>query len=228
MSANKIIIYVCLIFLYLGLSKSLSPSELGISYVTNEESLSELIRGAPLSVILTDTHATGFIIKTHYHKYRVVYGFQTYEELIVRVSRNFMLEHTNHIGLSIMQRNSDNVSSFSALPPGSVFIGDRSFGTWQYNKSTKMKEWKFHRAYRYLPKYLGIQDLVITEKFYDQVKLAKKEGKKFLGFNDEFGLQGSLTKKAFPSYFAKENKKTLDIKEYLKNYLKKNFYSTTR
>lgn len=228
MSANKIIIYVCLIFLYLGLSKSLSPSELGISYVTNEESLSELIRGAPLSVILTDTHATGFIIKTHYHKYRVVYGFQTYEELIVRVSRNFMLQHQEHIGLSIMHRNSENIADFTPLPPGSVFIGDRSFGNWQYNKSTKMKEWRFHRAYRYLPKYLGIEDLDITEKFYDRIKVAEKNQQAFLGFNDEFGIDGKITKKSFPSFFAKENKATMDIKEYLKNYFKKNFYTTTR
>ena len=72
MNLNKIIIYSLLLLTYLGLSKSLSPSEFGISYVFNEESLSSMIKGAPVSVILVDTHSTGFIIKTYYQKYKVV------------------------------------------------------------------------------------------------------------------------------------------------------------
>lgn len=228
MNANKIILYVILIFLYLGLSKSLSPSELGISYVNNQESLAELVRGAPLSVILTDTHSTGFIIKTYYHKYRIVYGFQTYEELIVRVSRSFMAEHLKSIGMSIMRRDSDNNNNFTVLPPGSVFIGDRSFGNWQYDKNSKQKSWKFHRAYRHLPRYLGIQEFTITEKFFNEVSSAKKAGSTFLGFNDEFGVDGSITKKSFPNYFNKKEKSQIDIKEYLKNYFKRNFYSTKK
>lgn len=228
MNANKVILYVLLIFLYLGLSKSLSPSELGISYVNNQDSLAQLVRGAPLSVILVDTHSTGFIIKTYYHKYRVIYGFQTYEELIVRISRSFMTEHKENIGLSIMRRDSNSNDDFTILPPGSVFIGDKSFGTWEYNKASKKKNWKFHRAYRYLPRYLGIEKFAITEKFYERVLLAQKESKPFFGFNDEFGIEGALTKESFPSYFNKKNRSNTDLKEYLKNYFKKNFYSTRR
>jgi hypothetical protein len=85
MKLNKIVIYILLLLVYLGLSKSLSPSEYGVNYVHNTESLSKLIGAGPVSVILTDIHSTGFIIKTYYHKYKVVYGFQYYEEIISRV-----------------------------------------------------------------------------------------------------------------------------------------------
>ncbi len=103
MSLNRALVFLAMLITYLGLSKSLSPSEFGISYVFNEESLSKLVSGSPVSLILTDTHSTGFIIKTYYHKYKVVYGFQTYDELIVRTSRAFTLKHAEDIGMSIFQ-----------------------------------------------------------------------------------------------------------------------------
>ena len=53
---NRIIVYCFLLLLYLTLSKSLSPSELGINYLNNKESLSTLVPGSPVSVILTDVH----------------------------------------------------------------------------------------------------------------------------------------------------------------------------
>ncbi|MEX1100050.1 MAG: hypothetical protein WEB87_06470, partial [Bacteriovoracaceae bacterium] len=131
MNMNKALLYCALLLAYLGLSKSLSPSEFGISYVFNEESLSKLITGAPVSVILIDTHSTGFIIKTYYQKYKVVYGFQTYEEIIVRTSGTFNAKHAKHIGMSIFRRTESLEESFTPLPPGSVFIGNRDFGRWK-------------------------------------------------------------------------------------------------
>ena len=225
MNANKVIIYVSLIFLYLGLSKSLSPSELGISYVNNQKSLSEIVRGQPLSVVLVDVHSTGFIIKTYYHKYRIVYGFQTYEELIVRVSRNFMQKNMNNIGLSIMNRNNNGEVNFTPLPPGSVFIGDTRFGRWVRNKNNDEVKWIFHHAYRFLPKYLGIQDFKITFKFFEEISQSISNNKEFYGFNDEFGNKGEITKKYFPSFFKKKKANTDDLKLYMKNYFKRNFYS---
>jgi hypothetical protein len=225
MSANKVIIYVTLIFLYLGLSKSLSPSELGISYVNNQKSLSEIVRGQPLSVILIDVHSTGFIIKTYYHKYRIVYGFQTYEELIVRVSRSFMQKNLDNIGLSLMSRNNEGELNFTPLPPGSVFIGDTRFGRWNKIKGSDELKWTFHHAYRFLPKYLGLKDFKITYKFFEEIGRSINDHKAFYGFNDEFGAKGDITKKSFPSFFTKKKANTDDLKEYMKNYLKKNFYT---
>lgn len=222
MSLNRILIYCALLLTYLGLSKSLSPSEFGISYVFNEESLSKLVGGSPVSVILTDTHSTGFIIKTHYQKYKVVYGFQTYDELIVRTSRSFALATQNYIGMSIFRRTEELQESFTPLPPGSVFIGDRDFGRWI--NSSVGKVWQFYRAYRYLPQYLGIEKFKPTFSFYQEVIKAERENKPFYGFNDEFGLNGSITQEEFPAYFKKDRSQDINLKDYFADFLKKNFY----
>lgn len=223
MNLNKALVYIALLLTYLGLSKSLSPSEFGISYVFNEESLSKLVSGAPVSVILVDTHSTGFIIKTYYQKFKVVYGFQTYDELIVRTSRNFTARHANNIGMSIFRRNEELEESFTPLPPGSVFIGDRDFGRWR-DSAQYGKVWQFYRAYRYLPQYLGLEDFPATYKFYQEIQKRQRENKPFYGFNDEFGTSGSVTKEVFPAYFKKRRGEDINLREYFGDFLKKNFY----
>jgi len=219
---NKLIIYIVLVLVYLGLSKSLSPSEFGVNYVFNQESLSKLIGAGPASVILTDTHSTGFIIKTYYHKYKVVYGFQSYEEIIVRTSSQFSTKHKNHIGLSIFRRFEDNKIDITPLPPGSIFIGDRNFGSWKKNRLGS-KTWTFYRVYRHLPNYLGWGEFKPTYKFYQEILIRMNNSKEFYGFNDEFGVKGEITRQYFTSYFQRSRDKKINFKNFFKDYLKRNF-----
>ena len=129
----KFFLYTVLIILYLGLAKALSPSEHGVQYLQNERGFSKLIKGNQSTVILVDTHATGFLIKTYYQKYRVISGYDSVEELIVRTSKEFAKKNLNHIGLSLY-RKSDEAEEFLPLPPGSLYIGNREFGDWKTNK----------------------------------------------------------------------------------------------
>lgn len=220
---NKFIVYGIILLTYLGLSKSLSPSEFGIKYINTTQGLSELIPGAPVSVILTDIHSTGFLIKTYYHKYKVVYGFQSYEELIVRTSRGYTEKQKEFLGMSIFRRyKTDNKEDITPLPPGSIFIGDKNFGRWE-KTSTTNKVWKFFRVYRQLPKYLGWENFVPTLKIHNNLKIYQNQQKPFFGSNDEFGLNGSITKKAFPKYFERQKPKKHNLNNIIKNYFKENF-----
>jgi len=223
MNMNKILIYTLLVLCYLGLSKAFSPSEFGINYVLNEESLEKLITTAPVSVILIDVHSTGFLIKTYYHKYKLVHGFQTFEELIVRTSSAFKEKNKENIGMSIFRRyEKNNRTETNPLPPGALFIGDKNFGSW-VNQDSGDKRWEFYRVYRYIPKYLGWIDFKPTYKFYQKLLLHKNQNKPFYGFNDEFGVNGSLTKKAFPNYFKRHLPKEINMKRFIKDYFKENF-----
>jgi hypothetical protein len=221
---NKVIVYVVLIIIYLGLSKSFSPSEFGINYVLNEKSLAEMIKGKPVTVILSDMHSSGFIIKTYYHKYKVIHGFQTYEELIVRTSRGFSKKHKNHIGLSIFRRyDDDRDEDFTPLPPGLLFVGDRKFGTWKFADSGD-KVWSFYRVYRNLPTYLGWGKFRINETFYKKAQYHITQKKPYYGLNNEFGLNGEVTKKAFKQFFERQVPQKVNFKDFFRDYLRQNFY----
>jgi hypothetical protein len=222
MNMNKIIIYIILVLLYLGLSKSLSPSEYGVNYVFNEQTLEKVIGPGPVSVILIDIHSTGFIIKTYYHKYKVVYAFQGYEEIIARTSSSYSSKHTKNIGLSVFRRYEDGKTNHTPLPPGSIFIGDRNFGSWYKNRNGE-KIWKFYRAYRHLPSYLGWGKFKPSYRFYQEIQVRMNKEQSFFGFNDEFGIKGELTKSFFPNYFKRQTEKNIDFKKFFNDYLKKNF-----
>lgn len=219
---NKVIIYILLVLAYLGLSKSLSPSELGVNYVFNEKGLEKLIGNGPVSVILTDVHSTGFIIKTYYHKYKIVYGFQSYDELITRISSQFKSKHNKNIGLSILRRYEDGNVDHTPLPPGSIFIGDKNFGTWKTKNENK--SWHFYRVYRHIPIFLGWIDFRPSYTFFQEIQNRIKDQKSFYGFNDEFGIKGSITKQSFPNYFSKlKGNRGINYKEFFNDYLNNNF-----
>lgn len=223
MNINKIVLYIIVILLYLGLSKSFSPSEFGINYVLNSQSLSKMVQGSPVTIILTDMHSTGFLIKTYYHKYKVVYGLQSVEEVIVRTSGNFMQQHKNHLGMSIFRRYENALEEeFSALPPGSLFIGDRSFGEWILDNSGE-KVWRFYRPYRNIPNYLGLNDFKATYKLYQQISLYRNQKKDFHGLKNEFGLNGAITLKSFPRYFERQKPEEINFKKFILDYFKENF-----
>jgi hypothetical protein len=220
---NKALIYIILVIVYLGLSKSFSPSEFGINYVLNEKSLAQLIKGKPVTVVLADMHSTGFIIKTYYHKYKVIYGFQSIEEIIVRTSRGFSQKHQAHIGLSIFRRQENADEDFTPLPPGILFVGDKRFGRWKLSDSGD-KTWHFYRVYRNLPSYLGWGDFRPTQDFLKKAQYHITQKKPYFGLNQEFGTGGSLTRESFSQYFKRETPQKINLKDFFSDYFRQNFY----
>lgn len=224
---NRVITYFFLLLLYLTLSKSLSPSDLSLNYINDQSNLDTLIVGSPVSAILADIHSTGFIIKTYYLKLKVIYPLRAYEEIILRTSRAFKEKMTPFIGLSIYERNTteDEEQSYTPLPPGSVFIGNLKLGRWrQHNSGDRL--WRFFRVYRHLPKILGWGDFRPNYSFYSKIKIYKKQQKPFFGLNNEFGIDGKITKTYFSNYFERQKEQRIDFKSFITNYFQNNFIKT--
>ena len=223
---NKFIIYFILLLVYLTLSKSLSPSDLSLSYVNNEKALDDVVIGEPVTAILTDIHSTGFIIKTYYLKLKVVYALKSYEEVIVRTSRSFKEKYEPFIGMAIFRRASDEeIANYTPLPPGTVFIGDTDLGRWILHPSGE-KVWRFFRVYRQLPIYLGWGEFLPTYSFYSKANIYQGQDKAFFGLNEEFGPRGKVTQKQFPNYFERKKEQSIDFKKFFTNYFQNNFIQT--
>lgn len=218
---QKLFLYFTLIIFYLGLSKALSPTELGMDYVPNERGLSKVIPGQNVSVILTDTHATGFLIKTYYQKYRLVHGFQGVEEMIVRTSRDFAIKNRGNIGMSLFRRQ-EGTEETLPMPPGVTYVGNRGYGEWRSDKKGIMR-WRFYRAYKNLPRYLGWGRWRPDVSFHEDYISFRERKKTYYGKNNEFGTKGTITKVNFPNFFKPERQQKVDLKSLLLRYLKENF-----
>ncbi|MBD66445.1 MAG: hypothetical protein CME62_14635 [Halobacteriovoraceae bacterium] len=218
---NRIIVYGLILLAYLILSKSLSPFEFGISYVKDQNELSKLIKGAPVTAILTDVHTTGFAIKTYYLKFKIVYGFESYEELVIRSSSAFSEKLSPFLGLSVFSRTKSGEESMVPLIPGSIFVGDKTYGSWKNQGDKKL--WRFFRVYRQIPVYLGWGDYTPSFEDFNKMEMNRQQNTPYFGDTKLFGLEGELTQKSFPDYFARKNKKTLTWQEFLENYFNENF-----
>jgi hypothetical protein len=217
----KFFLYFILMLAYLGLAKALSPSEIGVQYLQNEKGFSNLVKSPNATLILVDTHATGFLIKTYYQKYRMVAGFDIVEEIIVRTNREFAKRNLPNIGLSVYRRIDGN-EEYLPLPPGSSFVGVHAYGDWHLNKTGKLV-WSFHRPFKNFPRYLGWGKFRPDQEFFTELKSSISMGRPFYGIHEEFGPNGNITQKSFPHFFQNERMKKIDMKALMIEYLKENF-----
>ncbi len=217
----KFFLYTILVIIYLGLAKTLSPSEIGVQYLQNERGFSKIVPGEEATLILVDTHATGFLIKTYYQKYRLISTMDTVEEIIVRTSREFAKRNMKFIGLSIYRRNHEK-EEFLPQAPGSLYVGNREYGEWRENKKGVLK-WRFAKAFKNYPNYLGWGKFRPTQEFADGYKNSATTNKPYFGLKHEFGPEGRITRENFPHFFKDERMKKVDMKTLLIDYFKENF-----
>ena len=212
---NKFSLYVLLILLYLGISKSFSPSEKRTIYIPNANAYSNIFKGSPLSVILESEFSTGAMIKTYHHRYKVIHAFKSPQKLNIRVDKDFYLKNSKNIGMSLFRRYENGNSSIVPMPPGSIYIGSPAYGTWRTSKSGE-KVWRFHRTYKNFPKIFLWGNFVPTNKFYRRMLILDKAQAPFYGLNSEFGTNGSVTKSHYKN--KKKNKNQTSFKDILKKY----------
>lgn len=221
MSMYKFFLYLVLTISYLGLAKALSPSEIGVQYLQNEKGFSKILKEKSVSVILMDTHTTGFLIKTYYQKYRVISNYDNIEEIIVRTSREFAKKNLKNIGLSLYRKLNDK-EEYVPVPPGSLYIGNPEYGEWRTTKSGAVK-WIFWKAYKDFPKYFGWGKWRPTEAFYQGLRSSLSLNQPYYGIDNEFGINGRVTRENFPHFFRSERSKQINMKDLLIEYFKENF-----
>jgi hypothetical protein len=218
---KKFSIYVLLTLIYLGLSKSFSPSEQHSPYLIDQRVFASFFKDAPVEVILLDSFQTGFLIKTYFQKYKIFYGFKQPEIQIVRTSPEFWRKNIKNLGMSLFRRSSmEQPSSTTPMPPGGLFIGNMSFGNWDL-KDNGTRDWKFFRAYRHFPKIFSWKDFVPSYEFFKRMNVHLQHEQEFYGLNNEFGAKGSITMQTFKNTFNTANHKIkVDVKTHFNKFFK--------
>ena len=193
---GKISLYVLLILVYLGLAKSLKTDEKRIFLKNNEDiSKSAGLLRPPTSVILLDSFSEGLILKTYILKLRIIRVFSETKDITIKTSPEFWKENKDNIGMSIYRLDEGALNpEVTPMPPGTYFLGVFTFGSWRLISSGE-RIWKFHRSYRDLPELLAWGTWRPTKTFYQKIKLHKEQKLAFHGPNNEFGTDGSITKK---------------------------------
>lgn len=216
---NRFSLYVFLILIFLGLSKSFSPSEQRTTYIESEKVFSSYFNGAPLSLILLDSFQNGFLIKTYYQRYKIVHGFKAPDEIIVRTSGKFWEKGLPFRGMSLFRRFENSLKEeVIPMPPGTLYIGNPSYGHWEFN-SSGTKFWRFHRAYRQFPTLFAWGDFIPSFEFFKQIQIFFINERPFYGINGEFGSKGHITKLNVPRQSELTNQIQGGFLSHIKKYL---------
>lgn len=213
---NKISLYILLILIFLGISKSFSPSEKRTIHLENEKVYVNIFKESPTTMILLESFSVGFIIKTYYQRYKIVHAFKSPEEIIIRTSRKFWEKNLKNHGMSLFRRDERNIAYTTPMPPGAIFIGDPAYGTWELT-DYGAKAWVFHRTYKSFPTLFSWGRFVPTQEFYQKMKLYENDRKPFYGLQNEFGTNGTISKD-FLEYNFEDDKVTISFRDLLKSY----------
>jgi hypothetical protein len=192
---NRIALYFLFILAYLAISNSFNPDKMGFLFLTNSFEIEKVVDKYPVTAILTDIQSKGVFFKSHYLRFRIVYGFSGHKEVIIRTNKDFADQNRQYVGMSIFRINSDGESSSVAQPPGFVFVGNTQFGKWKYRNGRS--QWAFYRFYRHFPNLLGWSEFRPSKKFYREYQNAVANKAVFFGLKKEFGTEGSITQKNY-------------------------------
>ena len=216
---NKISAYILLLFIFLGLSRTFSPSKKKTFLIPNEQAIPNFFLGEPLTVILVDSFQAGLIISTYFQKYIVIHGFDDPKHVIVRTNKKVWDNNIKNIGMSIFRRwEHSSKESINPMPPGFLYLGDPSYGYWRYNNSGK-REWYFHNAYKNFPKLFGWGKFKPSYLFFKKSTEHQNNNTPFYGPNNEFGLNGYVTKENYKNLLYKNRRSKLKLKAHLNKYI---------
>ncbi len=218
---NNIIIYILLLVSYLSLNRAIAPDNLGLEYIRTSKDLEKIIKHYPATAILERIMTKGYIIKTYYQKYKIVYAHRSPREIIVRTRRRFAASSKKYVGMSLFNIDEQQNISTTPMPPGTIFLDNEKFGQWYFKSSEYF--WKFYRSYKRLPIFLGWGSFRPSKQFYENSQINKKEKKAFLGLENEFGAKGEITLQFLPRSKNNEIFKSIKFGNLFKKYLKTNY-----
>ncbi len=218
---NKLLFYFLSTLLFLTLSKLLAPDNISLEYIKTPNDLKKIIKLAPASAILEKTMKKGYLIKTYYQKYRILYAYRPPREIIVRTKRRLAEKSSKYLGMSLFRIDEDKNINTIPMPPGYLMTGNKKYGRWVLQNQTYY--WKFYQTYRRLPKYFGWGAFSPDREFYLKAKEHEKAGKPFSGLNKEFGAEGSITSKFLPHKQSSSLYNRIKFGNLFKNYFKTNY-----
>lgn len=213
MGFNRFAYFIFLILIFLGVSKSFAPTGKSSLFVRNTRQIADLFDEMPVTVILLDAYDSGLMIKSHFHKYKVVRIYKPSSIITARVSKRFYERHLDHIGLSLFRRSERGDEYFNPVPPGSLFVGQLAYGQWTLQKSG-LRKWQFHRAYRRLSHEFYWGEYRPTRKFVNFYEIHLRSNRPYFGPEDEFGPKGSVTQQLLEIHSDFKRQFSFNLKEY--------------
>jgi len=141
----------------------------------------------------------GNLFKTHYHKYSIITEDKTTKTDWLEVPENYFKQNVSFLGMTIWVKK-DGKESKGIGPPGYEYVGDTRYGQWNTNSSGQ-SFWAFYGQYHFISALLGHGPIFRNQ--YNNYNRSRSQNRPYYGPNNEYGTNGSLTKKQKPNFYSR-------------------------
>jgi hypothetical protein len=145
----------------------------------------------------------GNFFKTYSHKYRVFQEDRSGVTDWMEVPETFYRSNEALLGMTIAGKQ-DGEEISAAEPPGYQYVGNSRYGRWRTDH-TGNSFWEFYGKYALLSSFLGGWNRPIYRQDFDMYQRHRSRNAPYFGTNNQYGTNGSVTRKTKPNFYARRN-----------------------
>ncbi|VAX30466.1 hypothetical protein MNBD_NITROSPINAE05-83 [hydrothermal vent metagenome] len=163
----------------------------------------ELAGEKEYAIILNDMREEGNFVSSYFHQYRIDKG-ETKDILpFVEVSETYYKKNEPYLGMALAAKTADGKVTTTPFPNGYQYVGNPEYGQWRQNDSGGSM-WEFYGKYMLMSQVMNWAGYGLNRNQYSNYANARTSGRPYFGSNNQYGTNGSVTKKQKPSFYARK------------------------
>ena len=167
--------------------------------------LRERLHGEPeYSVILADMRTDrGLFSSIYFHRYQIIMGEKMDTTSWTQVSKEIFRRYESLLGMTILSKTPEGEVTEAAYPPGYQYVGNSRYGRWDRDRSGG-SFWVFYGQYALMRDVFGFGSRRVYRNDWDDYRSHRQQRRPYFGPKQEYGTNGSHTKKTSPSFFERK------------------------
>jgi hypothetical protein len=179
------------------------------------EKIKKALKDTPTySIILEDMKEDGNFFKDYYHKYEVVQEKDSGITDWLEVPEDYYRTNQAFLGMTLVSKKDGKLSS-DVSPPGYRYVGDSRYGRWRTDHRGS-SFWEFYGKYAMFSALLGSFNRPIYRDDYNMYNQYRSRNMPYYGRNNEYGTNGSITKKTKPDFYSRKMASQRSFKDRVK------------
>lgn len=155
------------------------------------------------SIILHDMKKEGNFFPSYYHQYRVDVGENKNYKAFQVVTDSYYKRYSPYLGMVVAAKMPDGKISSTPFPNGYQYVGNSQYGRWRTD-SNGGSFWEFYGKYMLLSQVMNWGGHGLYRRDYNNYHSAWGTGRPYYGPRNQYGTNGSFTKKQNPDFFSRK------------------------
>jgi len=163
----------------------------------------ELAGEKEYAVILNDMREEGNFVSSYYHQYRVEKGETKDIRPFVEVSETYYKKNEPYLGMALAAKTPTGEVTTTPFPNGYQYVGNPQYGQWR-QKDSGGSMWEFYGKYMLMSQVMNWAGFGLSRNHYNNYSSYRTGGRPYFGANNQYGTNGSVTKKQKPNFYARK------------------------